>query len=133
MSTRCQIRIVRYGYPLNLYHHCDGYFSGVGAELQQLLQKYIGDRESLDSWDERAFVREVLDDKRYEITFERHADIEYFYLIDFDRHEFLAFSTDAVEPWARTDDDDFDCTKPVYMQLPRFNEKRDLLNDSMED
>ena len=43
-------------------------------------------------------------------------------------------ATATTATTATTESDlDFDCTKPVYMQLPRFNEKRDLLNDSMED
>jgi len=135
MSTRCQIRIVRNGYPLNYYHHCDGYFSGVGKELQDWMKECVEQNKGKvnDCLDECYIVSRMTDDNGYEPTFSLHSDIEYFYLLDFDKLRFKAYRTQVFSPWAKEGDDEYDPYKPWYDQTPRFSEERDLLGDSMDD
>lgn len=95
MSTRSEIRIISEGQEaIELYHHCDGYFEGVGKELQDVLKKHLKERHDGDN----AFlaedvVNELLRDSSYEVTFVRHWDIEYFNLLDFDKNEFRGWAT----------------------------------------
>ena len=84
MSTRCHVAICRNanereeGKALHMYHHCDGYPSGVGSELSTILKKCPKPwtPESVQK-----FINETDDD--YEIV--EHGvgwDNEYVYIID---------------------------------------------------
>ena len=132
MSTRCQVRIVENGYPLNLYHHCDGYFSGVGCELQEILKK---NKESNGLCSASYIINDLITHEYsgYEVTFANHGDIEYFYLMDFDKKEFKAFRTIGYNMWAGEGDDEYDQYQPWYNQIPRHDKELDLLNDKMVD
>lgn len=146
MSTRCQVRIIKNGYPLNLYHHCDGYFKdGVGEELHNALLNGMNNLAGLpglggaDAQDkeryERAFrlvMRTVRDDPSYEPTFYRHMDIEYFYLLNFDENVFVGWQTPVMRAWSEHDDEDGEW----YGQLPNIrdgHEKIDLLGEIKEE
>lgn len=111
MGTRCQIRIVKNGCPLNYYHHYDGGWNGVGAELKKWLKECGDDAEAL--------VLRIMDDKQYHPTFFRHADIEFFYLLDFDEGVFNGYELKGWNPWACEGEDDYDQYKPWYNQLPK--------------
>ena len=127
MSTRCQIRIVKNGYPLNIYHHCDGYFSGVGAELQDIL------KENSERLSANWLVAHLLNQcDGYEVTFGIHADIEYFYLIDLDKKEFKACRL-KIEVWAKAGSDEYDQYQPWYNQFPLCEKVLNLMEDEMVD
>ncbi len=88
MSTRCQIDIIDENESIvKIYHHFDGYFSRVGAELRRLLQRKRLLSNSND------FIHALLKDKGYEITENNHGDIEYYYKLDFMRKKFLGWQT----------------------------------------
>lgn len=126
MSTRCQIRIVKNGYPLNYYHHCDGYFSGVGKELQGWLKEA--------QRDEGVMIDHISQDPSYELTFYQHTDIEYFYLIDFDEKKYKGYEIGGYDPWANEGEDEYDQYKPWYNQMPKnVRATKDLLKDEMVD
>lgn len=111
MGTRCQIRIVKNGCPLNYYHHHDGGWNGVGAKLRKWLKECGDDAEAL--------VLRIMDDKQYQPTFFRHVDIELFYLLNFDENVFNGYELKGWNPWADEGEDDYDQHKPWYNQLPK--------------
>ena len=133
MSTRCQVRIIRNGYPLNYYHHCDGYFEGVGKELQEWLKECMERNKwrTDDCLDEMHVVENMTMQNGYEPTFCIHGDIEYFYLLDFDRRVFRAYHTKGFSPWAKEGDDQYDQYKPWYDQIPNYSKMLDLIQDEM--
>ena len=138
MSTRCQVRIIKNGYPLNLYHHCDGYFKdGVGEELHNALAKAWNDpenqREEVRSDRTlQSVMRLFREDPSYEPTFYRHMDIEYFYLLNFDENVFVGWQTPVMRAWSENADEDGEW----YGQMPNIrdgHEKIDLLGEIKEE
>ena len=137
MSTRCQIRIVKNGYPLNLYHHYDGYFkNGVGEQLHNALQPYTEpantelEKKMRDDRTLESVMQLIREDNSYEPTFWRHGDIEYFYLLDFDNHEFLGWQT--CRAWDGVPDED----GTWYEQMPNLKDghrKVNLLDEIKEE
>ena len=86
MSTRCNI-IVKDKYDkFWLYHHCDGYPEGVGADLVKRFQ-------GLFEKDEKYFAEDICNElikdssDNYELTGGEHGDIEYLYTLDLERKE----------------------------------------------
>lgn len=86
MSTRCNIIIKDYHDRIILYHHHDGYPSGVGSDLKKYLATF-------QDWQIRQHGRwEIanglvknkagLDDDEYEISPRLHSDIDYCYVIN---------------------------------------------------
>ena len=92
MSTRAQIRIIEGGEHKDFYHHFDGYFSYLGEELKAALKKCNGMAELEDT-----LLNEM---KGYEQTENLHGDIEFFYLIDFDKNVYKGFKL-GWEPWKK--------------------------------
>lgn len=95
MSTRSNIILVT---PDNrahqLYHHCDGYLSGVGEELRHSLVYSIGLSQitkDIPLYD--ILSSDILSDRDYEDEYKMdmnahnrlHADIEFLYIIKDDR------------------------------------------------
>ncbi len=82
MSTRCQIKIIYLKPSVLLYQHWDGYPQGVGKDLIQRQKKF-------NTWNGNLLVNELLKNKRkndgYEIAFEVHTDLDYWYEIDCNR------------------------------------------------
>lgn len=86
MSTRCNIIIKDYHDRVILYHHHDGYPSGVGSDLKKYLATF-------QDWQIRQHGRwkiandlvknkAGLDDDEYEISPRLHSDIDYCYVIN---------------------------------------------------
>lgn len=98
MSTRCMIRIKECGGKIDLYHHHDGYFDGVGQELKNAFSSHGNALETLNA---------LLSDDEYELTDSPHGDIEYWYLLDFDNGEFSGYHV-PFDCWKGTDFDDPD-------------------------
>ena len=63
-----------------MYHHWDGYPEGVGADL-------IRRQKELSTWNGNILVNNLVKDisDEYEITFQAHTDIDYWYEIDCNR------------------------------------------------
>lgn len=86
MSTRCNIIIQDFSDRIILYHHCDGYPEGVGADLKRYMS-------SLKEWQITQYGswmianqlvknKAGLEDETYEISPRLHTDIDYCYVID---------------------------------------------------
>lgn len=87
MSTRCNIIIQNGKSRTFIYRHSDGYLTATGLDLQQKLRAKPTATQFM-----RALLGDMYDatsycDARpvYELTTEVHGDIEWLYLIDFDR------------------------------------------------
>ena len=84
MSTRCNIVIKddkNYD-PIYVYHHCDGYPEGVGAEL-----KYIIENMYTEAFINRTSIANLLCDYPshygpYEMSNDIHGDIDYLYVLE---------------------------------------------------
>jgi hypothetical protein len=103
--------------------HCDGYFSGVGYCLQQMLVKKTAvNKENAED----CVCMMLQEDNDFEPTFYPHSDIEYFYIIDFDSNVFSGWRTHCVNAWG-------DAKDKWLESLPRVDEesKVDLLNDNL--
>ena len=88
MSTRCQIRILEDGERKDFYNHCDGYYDGVGEELASLIKEF----KELKALSFSRFLTKNANG--YEEAGGLHADIEYYYVLDFDKDEFtMTFTT----------------------------------------
>ena len=82
MSTRCNIIVKDDENKVYLYHHHDGYPSGVGVDLLKKFYKRFKDGNYIYMED---VVNELIKDKNddeYEYTTGLHGDIEYVYEID---------------------------------------------------
>ena len=82
MSTRCQIKITYLQREVLLYHHRDGDPERVGFDLIQR-------QKQLKTWDGNEIVNELVKkikkDDAYEIAFQVHTDLDYWYEIDCNR------------------------------------------------
>lgn len=99
MSTRCNIIVKRKGYQdIILYHHHDGYPSGVGYDLYSRLEQIEGHWYECDI--ANSLVKDL--DDEYEITSCIHGDIDYLYTIDCDKEELrcniMDWQDDSLEP-----------------------------------
>ena len=81
MSTRANILLLETGYRLWIYHHWDGYPSWLGEQLMKILQKHK-EHKYLDIYELANELIKNPDDEGYEITNQRHGDIEYLYVIN---------------------------------------------------
>ena len=92
MSTRTQVRIISNRHHIDLYHHYDGYFEGVGYQLKVALS---------ESNDPVSLIEELVKmDNSYELTDALHRDIDYFYELDYDKQTFRGYAL-RFEPWSR--------------------------------
>lgn len=92
MSTRCQIRVIIDDKThVDFYHHYDGYFEGVGDELQAVLA-------GCENGEELCSKLVAYDSEQYEHTDGLHGDIEYLYELDFRTGEHKGYKLDWT-PW----------------------------------
>lgn len=95
MSTRCDIIIKDYGIyegkawktQIKLYHHHDGYPSGVGTFLIKEVLPMLESSNSIDCNRIANFLIKHKDDDEFECTAYNHVDIEYRYIIDIPKKE----------------------------------------------
>ena len=104
MSTRCNIAVRHKGWDDSgptytyIYHHCDGYPSGVGSDLKAFLAKHWnkpGDWQWMDY--ATLMIDDILKGKvggdlDYRFTQGIHGDIEYLYVIDTLDHTFKCYA-----------------------------------------
>ena len=92
MSTRSNIIIKKAGQDSQrfVYHHCDGYFEGVGFEIRDnIIPKYIKKYKEFSVND--LFVELTDYDSQYEKTDAIHGDIEYLYILEVIEPDHLIF------------------------------------------
>lgn len=90
MSTRSNIAIISKEETKVIYHHCDGYPEGVGAELLDEHLKVLDD-ETPSKFANALMAR----DASYQYTNGRlHGDIEYLYVVDTDKKTLTCYSLD---------------------------------------
>lgn len=119
MSTRATIKIIAQEpnteYTMRtsmwLYHHCDGYPSGVGSDLKKYLAN-LSKRSK--TWEMRTIVNELVDgdiinDNGYELTNCQHGDEEYAYLISCKEKTIKCYKVG----W-----DDFEWTDDKLVEIP---------------
>lgn len=106
MSTRCNIRVLskKYDKSFMLYHHHDGYPSGVGMDLKTFLDK----KEYWSAYDIsnkliKGIHSEMYErlDEGYYITSSMHGDVNYLYLIDCDNKQLKCYYV----PWDKNEDE----------------------------
>lgn len=97
MSTRANILIQELGRTVWVYHHYDGYMSYLGGALMEILSKTGKYARAVDIAN-TLFHNE--NDNGFELTADRHGDIEYLYHINVDSKEITAYKThfDAFTP-----------------------------------
>lgn len=81
MSTRANIVLEEMGNHLWLYHHFDGYPSYLGENLM----KFMSTKHKKDYANIHDIANELFkdkDDTGFELTSQRHGDIEYMYIIN---------------------------------------------------
>lgn len=80
MSTRCQIKITYLQREVLVYQHWDGYPEGVGFDL-------IKRQKQCKTWDGNILINDLIKDKDagYEIAYQVHTDLDYWYEIDCNR------------------------------------------------
>ena len=87
MSTRCNIIVTSDKGIAQYYHHCDGYWSGVGEELKEWFTEYFNKFFNDGGKKPQALkIMEELSTKNRDYEYERdfiqlHGDIEFLYEI----------------------------------------------------
>lgn len=82
MSTRANIRIIDGDDQILIYHHCDGYPEGVGAELKTFLSRHKGGWDAEDIARGLVTMKDEWNSFPYEPAICLHGDEEYVYVID---------------------------------------------------
>ena len=94
MSTRCNVIVKENdGKFFQLYHHHDGYPEGVGADLEEYIEK-MDDECLVDGKKFADFLCDPNHDDEYEYEGTNvcpHSDIEYLYIIDLQKREISCF------------------------------------------
>lgn len=116
MSTRCHIVIKKEGFDrMYVYHHCDGYPSGVGADLVDMLKDY-----KFNDWTPSALARYIEDtDSGYEIDTDIHGDEDYIYEINCDNMTLKCYSADYYDE--EVDDNEDAIEIPGNMDFSVYN------------
>ena len=82
MSTRSHIEVRKGKIKNYIYHHCDGYPSGVGMELKEELEKkhFFDKDKNLNVVKVSNMIYSI--DSQYEPDEGFHGDEEYYYVVD---------------------------------------------------
>lgn len=102
MSTRANIKIVGESYQTTiLYRHCDGYPSGLGAELNEFVSNHGYEPMYTDAY-AREIIKSLGDD--IEFTTRIHADIDYLYVINLVEKKYSMYKVtyDYGKDWTDT-------------------------------
>lgn len=131
MSTRCCVQVKQtFGEEQDadkevrsvmIYHHWDGYPSGVGYDLWQRLRKYKG------NWDIDEVVNGLLKDPNdsYEYTAFNHTDIDYLYVIDCSAKTLKCYECE----WVFQDEDGRVVDESRIIKEVKLNFKKEAKND----
>lgn len=119
MSTRCNIIVKENETTYQYYHHCDGYPSGVGAELNKVFAQEFRNRKG----DEVILANDVMtklatENADYEFEdcyYHPHGDIEYLYEIvqNADSIKMTCYEYDEINDWDRDEEPNY---KPLCQQ-----------------
>ena len=92
MSTRCLVKIVEQDKEIQLYHHHDGYISGVGYDL---IKRFLNEETlKLEIPNDIYIVANKLIkdlEDEYNVTVYKHSDIEYLYVVDCDNNTITGY------------------------------------------
>lgn len=80
MATRSEVLIKSGKNHIYFYHHYDGYYEGVGADLVEKFQEYAQKHEG--RWEFSAEMHVKLELDKYELTSFMHGDLEFVYVVD---------------------------------------------------
>ena len=128
MSTRAHIIVKDENEKHYLYHHCDGYPEGVGAELRNIF-KDLNDEERFDTADD--FCEWISDyDNGYEYEdYGLHGDEDYVYVIDFPNNKFICYDYG----WDESEEDLHEVVfeEPIYKEKENVskNVTKNVIND----
>lgn len=92
MSTRANILLLETGNKLWIYHHSDGYPSYLGDALMKIMQKHK-EHKWLDIYELANEMIKNEQDDGFEITNDRHGDIEYIYIINVEEQSIVCRKT----------------------------------------
>lgn len=101
MSTRCHIVIKKQdSYTVYVYHHCDGYPSGVGSDLAQMLKDYKS-----NDWTPISLANYIENtDSSYRIDDSIHGDEDYIYEINCDLMTLKCYYADDYDEESENED-----------------------------
>ena len=114
MSTRACIKIKKRcnkaDHEIILYHHSDGYPSGVGSDLKKYITETVSNWRC--GWCPELIATELVrgcikdsennSDMGYEVAICEHNDCEYGYVIDCDKQTLTCYDLDyGIKPWKR--------------------------------
>lgn len=117
MSTRASILVKEDDDKCYVYHHCDGYPSGIGVDMQEYLK-------TVKYWTIENIVNDLIKahrcgtthniwtgeskigDDGYEWTTCIHGDEEYFYLIDCDKKELHCYTNEELTDEVKIEKED---------------------------
>ena len=107
MSTRATILIKEGNEKVRMYHHHDGYPSGIGKDMKNYLK-------TLKWWDIEGITNYLIKgklngDNEYEYTICQHGDEEYAYLIDCDMKKLKCYKVG----W-----DEYDWKESKVVEIP---------------
>lgn len=99
MSTRSHIEVCKGNKKKYIYHHCDGYPSGVGMELKEALE----DNHFFDKDKQFGIIKTTNMicniDSQYRVDEGFHGDEEYYYVVDCDNRTLTCYEV----PWEMDD------------------------------
>ena len=93
MSTRANILLLETGNKLWLYHHFDGYPHYLGNRLMKIMEQHK-EHKWLNIYDLANEMIKDTEDNGFEITENRHGDIEYLYIINVEEQKITCVETD---------------------------------------
>ena len=102
MSTRCHLEVKENGSSTYIYHHHDGYPSGVGSDVKKALKevRFFDKEKELTKQQVIETICEI--DGGYEIDNGFHGDEEYYYVIDCENRTLKCYGV----PWDLEDTDE---------------------------
>lgn len=128
MSTRCNIILNGYARDkkIYLYHHHDGYPSGVGADLAEFLKQRGCKKDG--RWDEELIATALVkkQDDEYECSAGLHGDIEYLYVIDAPYGKLRCYEVDwKVVGWDKPMNEELICQQKYQLPIPGWDDEKE--------
>ena len=123
MSTRAHITIRQKDVVLHMSHHCDGYPSGVGSDLVDLLKSYAASLPDPHAWTAGGLWDYINkeDEDYHPVNSGVRWDQEYIYVIDCDQHTLKGYYKGITDPKGESDEYDDGYGDPLYISGNIFN------------
>lgn len=125
MSTRAHITIKQGDTLFHMSHHCDGYPSGVGCELVDMLKSYAS-HVGRKAWTASELCGYIgnQDDEYRQVTFGVRWDQEYIYVIDCDNHTLKGYHKGITSPSEESDEDNLGYGDPLFIEDNIFDGRK---------